>query len=52
MADEGVDLFVEAGPSEVLAKLAKRCVPGARAIPVGAPEAAKKLVEEIGANVT
>jgi [acyl-carrier-protein] S-malonyltransferase len=52
MADEGVELFVEAGPGDVLAKLAKRCVPGTRAIPVGTPDAAKKLVEEIGVIVT
>ena len=52
MADEGIDLFVEAGPGEVLAKLTKRCVPGARAVPVGTPDAAKKLVEEIGVIVT
>jgi [acyl-carrier-protein] S-malonyltransferase len=52
MADEGIELFVEAGPGEVLAKLAKRCVPGIRAVPVGTPEAAKALVEEIGVIVT
>lgn len=52
MADEGIDLFVEAGPGEVLAKLAKRCVPGIRAVPVGTPDAAKAIVEEIGVIVT
>jgi [acyl-carrier-protein] S-malonyltransferase len=52
MADEGIELFVEAGPGEVLAKLAKRCVPGIRAVPVGSPDAAKSLVAEIGVIVT
>jgi [acyl-carrier-protein] S-malonyltransferase len=52
MADEGIELFVEAGPGEVLAKLAKRCVPGVRAVAVGTPEAAKSLVAEIGVIVT
>jgi len=33
----GADLFVEAGPGDVLTKLAKRNVPGARAVAVGSP---------------
>jgi hypothetical protein len=52
MGDEGIDLFVEAGPGEVPAKLTKRCVPGIRAVPVGSPDAAKALVQEIGVIVT
>jgi [acyl-carrier-protein] S-malonyltransferase len=35
----GAETFVEAGPGEVLTKLAKRVVPGAAAVPVGSPEA-------------
>ncbi|MGH2675870.1 MAG: ACP S-malonyltransferase [Actinomycetota bacterium] len=50
MADAGVDMFVEAGPGEVLAKLAKRCVPGARAVSTGTPAEARALAEEIGAR--
>jgi [acyl-carrier-protein] S-malonyltransferase len=50
MADMGVDLFVEAGPGQVLAKLVKRCIPGARAVAVNDPEAATALAEEIGAR--
>jgi [acyl-carrier-protein] S-malonyltransferase len=46
----GVELFVEAGPGDVLAKLAKRCVPGARATSVGTPDHARALAEEIGAR--
>jgi [acyl-carrier-protein] S-malonyltransferase len=46
----GVELFVEAGPGDVLAKLAKRCVPGARATSVGTPDQARALAEEIGAR--
>jgi [acyl-carrier-protein] S-malonyltransferase len=44
----GVELFVEAGPGDVLAKLAKRCLPGARARSVGSPSEARALAEEIG----
>jgi len=34
----GAETFVEAGPGDVLTKLAKRVVPGARAVAVGSPE--------------
>ena len=50
MADDGVDLFVEAGPGEVLAKLAKRCAPGVRAVSVGSPSEARALAEDVGAR--
>ena len=46
----GVELFVEAGPGDVLAKLAKRCVPSSRATSVGTPGQARALAEEIGAR--
>ena len=39
----GADTFVEAGPGDVLTKLAKRATPGARAVAVGSPEAAAAL---------
>jgi [acyl-carrier-protein] S-malonyltransferase len=39
----GADTFVEAGPGDVLTKLAKRAAPGARAVAVGSPEAAAAL---------
>jgi [acyl-carrier-protein] S-malonyltransferase len=52
MAEAGVELFVEAGPGEVLAKLVKRCVPGSRAISVGTPAEARALAEEIGAKTS
>ena len=42
----GADTFVEAGPGDVLTKLAKRAVPGARAVAVGSPEAASALARE------
>jgi malonyl CoA-acyl carrier protein transacylase len=50
MADAGIELFVEAGPGEVLSKLLKRCVPGARGVAVGSPADAEALSAEIGAR--
>lgn len=50
MAEAGVDLFVEAGPGEVLAKLAKRCAPGVRAVSTGSPAEARALAEDVGAR--
>lgn len=47
MAEAGVTTYVEAGPGDVLSKLAKRCVPGARALTAGTPEEARAAVEEI-----
>jgi [acyl-carrier-protein] S-malonyltransferase len=43
LQEEGVDVFVETGPGDVLTKLAKRAVPGARAVAVGTPEAAATI---------
>ena len=40
LGSAGAETFVEAGPGDVLTKLAKRVVPGSRAIAVGSPEAA------------
>lgn len=41
LAEAGVDGFIEAGPGDVLSKLVRRCVPGARSISVaGLDEAA------------
>ncbi len=51
MADAGIDLFVEAGPGDVLSKLVKRCAPATKAVTIGSPEDAKALVNEIGAPV-
>jgi [acyl-carrier-protein] S-malonyltransferase len=39
----GADRFVEAGPGDVLTKLAKRNVPGARAVAIGSPEDAARI---------
>ncbi|MEP7059567.1 MAG: ACP S-malonyltransferase [Actinomycetota bacterium] len=40
LADAGATTFLECGAGDVLTKLAKRVVPGARAVAVGSPEAA------------
>jgi [acyl-carrier-protein] S-malonyltransferase len=50
MAEAGVDLFVEAGPGEVLAKLTKRCAPRVRAVSTGSPAEARALAEDVGAR--
>ena len=50
MADMGVDLFVETGPGDVLAKLAKRCVQGARAVSVNDPDQAEALAAAMEAR--
>jgi [acyl-carrier-protein] S-malonyltransferase len=41
MAAAGVSTFVEAGPGDVLTKLARRIVPDAEAVAVGSPEDAR-----------
>jgi malonyl CoA-acyl carrier protein transacylase len=43
LADAGTALFVEAGPGDVLTKLAKRVVPQATAGACGSPQAAADL---------
>lgn len=38
LAKMGVETFIEAGPGDVLSRLARRCVPGSRVVTVGSPE--------------
>jgi len=45
MADAGIEAFIEAGPGEVLTKLAKRCIPGAAAFAAGTPEEINDALE-------
>ncbi len=52
MADVGIDTFVEAGPGDVLAKLAKRSARGARAVSVGSPQDAASLAKELEVRTT
>lgn len=44
LASAGADVFLEAGPGQVLTKMAKRVVPGASAVAIGSPEAAATAV--------
>jgi [acyl-carrier-protein] S-malonyltransferase len=48
LADAGVDTIVEAGPGDVLTKLARRTVEDLRAVPVRSPEEAAALAAEAG----
>ena len=43
LAHAGATTFAETGPGDVLTKLAKRVVPGARALAVGSPEAVQAI---------
>jgi [acyl-carrier-protein] S-malonyltransferase len=43
----GAEAFVEAGPGDVLTKLAKRVVPGSRAVAVGSPADAASAAAEL-----
>ena len=47
MAEHGVTWFVEAGPGDVLAKLARRTIEGGNIRAVGNPEQAKAVADEI-----
>jgi [acyl-carrier-protein] S-malonyltransferase len=48
LADAEVDTFVEAGPGDVLTKLARRTVGGVRAVPVRSPEEAVAFASDAG----
>jgi [acyl-carrier-protein] S-malonyltransferase len=52
MADMGVSWFIEAGPGDVLGKLARRAVPGSEVRSVGSPEDAHSAAEELRAHST
>jgi len=47
LAKEEIDTFAEAGPGDVLTKLAKRSVPGVRAVPIGSPADAVSFAQSI-----
>jgi len=49
LAAAGFDAFLEAGPGDVLTKLARRAVPGALALAVGSPEAAREAAAAVPA---
>jgi [acyl-carrier-protein] S-malonyltransferase len=44
----GVEVFVEAGPGDVLTKLAKRAAPGSRAVAAGTPAEAASAAAQLG----
>jgi [acyl-carrier-protein] S-malonyltransferase len=47
MAEMGIQGFVEAGPGDVLGKLARRAIPGSEVRSVGSPADARALAEEL-----
>jgi [acyl-carrier-protein] S-malonyltransferase len=47
MAEMGIDWFIEAGPGDVLGKLARRAVPGAEVRSVGSPADARAVAEAL-----
>jgi [acyl-carrier-protein] S-malonyltransferase len=47
MEDAGITWFIEAGPGDVLAKLARRAVPGAVVHAVGSPDEARAVADEV-----
>jgi [acyl-carrier-protein] S-malonyltransferase len=47
MADMGIQGFVEAGPGDVLGKLARRAVPGSEVRSIGSPADARTFAEEL-----
>jgi [acyl-carrier-protein] S-malonyltransferase len=47
MAEMGIQGFVEAGPGDVLGKLARRAIPGGEVRSVGSPADARALAEEL-----
>jgi [acyl-carrier-protein] S-malonyltransferase len=47
MAEAGIEGFVEAGPGDVLGKLARRAVPQSEVRSVGSPDDARALAEEL-----
>jgi [acyl-carrier-protein] S-malonyltransferase len=50
MAEMGVDFVIEAGPGEVLGKLARRAIPGATVRSVGTPDQARAAADELRAH--
>jgi [acyl-carrier-protein] S-malonyltransferase len=46
LAAAGADTFVEAGPGDVLTKLAKRTAPGSTAVAIGSPDAAASFAAQ------
>jgi [acyl-carrier-protein] S-malonyltransferase len=47
MAGIGIDWFIEAGPGDVLGKLARRAVPGATVRSVGNPAQAREVADQV-----
>jgi [acyl-carrier-protein] S-malonyltransferase len=50
LAEAGFDTFVEAGPGQVLSRIARRDLPGVRAVAVGSPADAAELAQTVGSG--
>ena len=52
LAEMGVDFVIEAGPGDVLGKLARRAIPGATVRSVGTPDQARAAADELRTHST
>jgi [acyl-carrier-protein] S-malonyltransferase len=51
LAEAGLDTFVEAGPGQVLSRIARRDLPGVRSLALGSPKDVSDFAATVGDNV-